>query len=114
MWHAGPAMALHDLGRSEESDEQLALLIGGFGDQDPEGVAKVYAWRNEKDAAFEWVSRYRATNSPGFTLILLDPAYRNLHNDPRWTALRQSLGYSDERLATPEFPVELLTQYRDE
>ena len=47
-------------------------------------------------------------------MILLDPVYRNLHSDPRWTALRQSLGYSDERLAALEFPVELLTQYRDE
>jgi hypothetical protein len=53
-------------------------------------------------------------NNPGFTLILLDPAYRNLHSDPRWTELRQSLGYSDEQLAALEFPVELLTQYRDE
>ena len=113
-WHAGLAMALHDLGRSEESDEQLALLIEGFGDQDPGGVAEVYAWRDEKDAAFEWVSRYRATNTPSFILILLDPVYRNLHSDPRWTALRQSLGYSDERLAALEFPVDLLTQYRDE
>lgn len=113
-WHAGLAMALHDLGRSEESDQQLALLIEGFGDQDPEGVAKVYAWRNEKDAAFDWLSRYRAQNDPSFTLILLDPVYRNLQDDPRWMALRQSLGYSDERLAALEFPVELLTQYRDE
>lgn len=114
MWHAGLAMALHDLGRSKESDEQLAILIEGFGDEDPGGVAKVYAWRKEKDAAFEWVSRYRSTNSPGFTLILLDPVYRSLHSDPRWTALRDSLGYSEERLAALEFPVELLTQYRDE
>lgn len=113
-WHAGLAMALHDLGRREESDEQLALMIGGFGDQDPEGVAKVYAWRDEKDAAFEWVSRYRAMNNPGFILILLDPAYRNLHGDSRWTVLRESLGFSDERLATLEFPMELLTQYRDD
>jgi hypothetical protein len=44
----------------------------------------------------------------------LNPAYQNLHNDPRWAALRDSLGYSEERLAALEFPVELLTRYRDE
>jgi hypothetical protein len=113
-WHAGLAMALHDLGRSEASSEHLALLIEGFGDQDPGNVARVYAWRDEKDAAFEWINRYRAKNNPGFTFVLLDPLYRNLHSDPRWTALRRSLGYSDEQLASLEFPVELLTQYREE
>jgi TolB-like protein/Tfp pilus assembly protein PilF len=114
-WHAGLAMALHDLGRSEESDEQLAQLIEGFGDEDLEGfVAKVHAWRNEKDAAFHWVNHYRATNGRSFVMILLDPTFQNLHDDPRWTALRDSLGFSDKTLATLEFPVELLTQYRDE
>lgn len=113
-WHAGRAMALHTLGRSEESDEQLALLIEGFGEQDPNGVAQVYAWRNEKDTAFDWLERFLATNRPNTTMVLLNPVYRDLHDDPRWTAVREKLGFSDEQLATLEFPVDLLLQYSDE
>ena len=111
--HAGLAMALHDLGRSAESDEQLTLLLDKFGDRNPEGVAQVYAWRNEKDAAFEWLNRFIETKHPTVVLILLEPVYRNLHDDPRWLELREMLGYSDEQLATVDFPVGLLTRYRD-
>lgn len=113
-WHTGLAMALHDLGRSEESDEQLAILVESFSEQYPDAVAQVYAWRNEKDAAFDWLKRFEAKNDPGTTLILLNPVYRNLRDDPRWTAVRDKLGFFEERLATLEFPVGLLTQYRDE
>ncbi len=111
--HAGLAMALHDLGRSAESDAQLELLIEGFGERNPEGVAIAYAWRNQKDAAFEWLNRFRTMNSPAFILVLLDPVYRNLHDDPRWLELRASLGYSEEQVAAIEFPVELFGQYHD-
>jgi TolB-like protein/Tfp pilus assembly protein PilF len=107
----GLAMAFHDLGRSAESDEQLALLIEDFGEQNQEGVAKVYAWRNEKDAAFEWLNRAR--DYPDFTMILLDPAYKNLHDDPRWASLSESLGFSEEILAKLKYPVELFARYHD-
>ncbi len=111
--HAGLAMAYFDLERQRESDEQLAILIEGFGDDDPRGVAAAYAWRNQKDAAFEWLERYRAQDDPGQTLLLLDPAFRNLRDDPRWKPLRESLGFSEQALATLDFPVDLLTQYHE-
>nr|MDJ0941749.1 hypothetical protein [Woeseiaceae bacterium] len=111
--HAGLAMAYFDLGRPGESDAQLATLIDGFGNAEPRSVAMVHAWRNEKDTAFEWLDRYAAQDNPGQTLLLLDPAFRNLRDDPRWQSLRESVGFSEQVLATLDFPVELLAQYRD-
>lgn len=112
--HSGLAMALHDLGRSEESDQQLALLVEGFGETYPHSIAQVYAWRNEKDAAFEWLKRFEEKKVPDMTLVLLNPVYSNLRDDPRWTPIRERLGLSDEHLERLEFPADLLTRYRDE
>ena len=111
--HAGLAMALHDLGRPAESDEQLATLIDNWGESNPEQVAQVYAWRNDKDEAFEWL-KLDETLTPRKSLMILDPVYRNLHDDPRWATVRAARGLSEQHLAMLEFPIGLLSQFRGE
>jgi len=109
--HAGLAMALHDLGRPGESDEQLAMLIDNWGEPYPEQVAQVYAWRNDRDEAFEWLEKDEDL-APRQAMMVLDPVYRNLHDDPRWAAVRAARGSSERQLAALEFPIGLLSQYR--
>ena len=110
----GLAMAFHDLGRSEESDEQLARFIEEHGEQNPREVAKIYAWRGEKDRAFEWFYRADETGRDGEGMLIANPLFRNLHDDPRLGAILEERGFSQAQLATLEFPVGLLTQYRGE
>lgn len=113
--YAGLAMALHDLGRSAESDEQLQILIERFGEQNPGQVAQPYAWRGDRDEAFQWLSKWLSNQdgrSPALVVqILLDPVYRKLHDDPRWAALREELGLPESRLAAIDFA--LPTQFTD-
>lgn len=112
--HVGLAMAFHDLGRAEESDERLQAYIDGYVENDLRDVARIHAWRGDKDLAFEWL--YRADEAaPDFQKrMTVDPLFANLHDDPRWTALLEVHGFSEAQLAALEFPVELLTQYRRE
>lgn len=112
--HAGLAMAYHELGRHDESDAQLRLLIDAFGDDNPLDVAKSHAWRGEIDEAFAWLARTDIGSHPMHTFIVLDPEFGKLHEDPRWQELRAALDLSVEGLEAIEFPAELLERFLDD
>lgn len=104
MAHAGLAITLHELGRHEESDAHLTALIEQCDEQHPVHIAQAHAWRNERDAAFEWIDKARDKQpGPMRVLMLFDPMYRNLHDDPRWTDLREQVGLFEDRLAAIQF-----------
>jgi TolB-like protein/tetratricopeptide (TPR) repeat protein len=112
--YAGFAMAFHELGRHGESDEFLSAYIEKFGEQFPLEVARAYAWRNDKDEAFDWLQQASRADPYGEPIMGVDPLFTNLHDDPRWEATLAAHGLSTAQLAALEFPVELLTRYRDE
>jgi TolB-like protein len=87
----GLAMIYHGLGDKQNSDEQLAILLGE-GEQWGVQIAFVYAWRGEKDKAFEWLERSRHLRDPGLHIIKYSPAFENLHDDPRWGAFLEKIG----------------------
>ena len=109
----GSAMALHSLGRYEESDAMLATLIENWGDEQPGAVAQVFAWRGDKDSAFEWLDL--ALDSDQSAKIqgtrrlarIGDPVFQNLHDDPRWEDVRRRTGLSSERIAAIEIDLSL-------
>ena len=110
---AARAMALHDLGRESESEEALAILIEHHGGEGSYYLVDVYAWIGNRDAAFEWLEKaYRLDKNYGqyghrFIRRISSPLWRNLHGDPRWDAMRERVGMSEERLAAIEFEVNL-------
>jgi tetratricopeptide (TPR) repeat protein len=119
---AGRAMALYTLGRYDESDAALAGLIGLREASDPNiaaysvGLAaQVFAWRNDKDSAFEWLDKalddtYADGGKPNtFADInrLQDPLFRSLHSDPRWEAYRERTGLPTSRIESVKFSGEL-------
>ena len=62
----------------------------------PEGdiayqVARVHAWRGERERAFEWLDRAYARHDLGLRLVKVDPFLRNLHIDPRFTAFLKKM-----------------------
>ncbi len=79
----GAALAHHDLGHARESQQLLDEMIAKYGHSAAYQIAQVYAWRGEKDRAFEWLERARAQRDAGLTILKVDPLVRGLRGDPR-------------------------------
>jgi TolB-like protein/cytochrome c-type biogenesis protein CcmH/NrfG len=92
------AMARWGQKRFPESDAALARLIEGFADTAAYQVAEVYAYRGEKDRAFEWLERAHRQRDGGVISTKSDPALAKLYDDPRWPVFLRELGLADDQL----------------
>jgi TolB-like protein len=88
--------------RVPESDAALAELTAKDSEVAAYQIAEVYAYRDDKDRAFEWLERARRQRDPGLASLRKDPLLPNLHNDPRWNALLHNMGLADDQLKTSE------------
>ena len=93
-----PAMARWSQKRIPEADAALAALIQNYADVAACQIGAVYAWRGEKDRAFEWLERARRQRDSGLVGLRSDPVYENLHSDPRWDAFLRTMGLADDQL----------------
>ena len=84
--------------RIPESDAALAELIAKNGETAAYQIAEVYAYRNDKDNAFEWLERARRQRDAGLPDLRTDPLLTNLHDDPRWNAFLHTMGLADDQL----------------
>jgi serine/threonine-protein kinase len=84
--------------RIPESDGALAELIEKDGETAAYQIAEAYAYRNDKDHAFEWLERARRQRDAGLPALRVDTLLPNLHNDPRWDALLRTMGLADDQL----------------
>jgi hypothetical protein len=80
-------MAYWALGRRAESDAALDQYKKKYSGRSAYEIAEGHAFRNEADAAFEWLDRAYRTHNPGMAWLKVDPMLRNLHGDPRYQAL---------------------------
>ena len=92
------AMARWSQKRIPESDAALARLIESSADTAAYQIADVYAYRGEKDRAFEWLERARRQRDSGLTGVRNDPLFAHLHEDPRWNAFVHAMGLADDQL----------------
>jgi TolB-like protein/Flp pilus assembly protein TadD len=92
------AMARWSQKRIPEADAALARLTEGFADVSAYNVAEVYAYRGDKDRAFEWLERARRQRDSGLDFMLCDPFLANLREDPRWDAFLHTMGLADHQL----------------
>jgi TolB-like protein/Tfp pilus assembly protein PilF len=93
MWsQAGAAMAEHSLGHPRESQRALDELIAQNAHDASYQVAQVYAWRGERDNAFEWLERAYAARDGGINRIKIDPLLVSLRTDPRFAAMVTKIG----------------------
>lgn len=86
--------------RVQESDAALAELTKKDAETAAYQIAEVYAYRGEKDRAFEWLERARRQRDPGLASLRKDPLLPNLHDDPRWNAFLHTMGLADDQLKT--------------
>ena len=84
--------------RIPEADASLADLTAKFGDTAAYQIAEVYAYRNNKDRAFEWLERARRQRDAGLPGLRLDTLLQNLHDDARWDAFLRTMGLADDQL----------------
>ena len=91
----GVAMVEHAGGHEKQSQAALKELIAKNAGDMAYQVADVYAWRGDKDKAFEWLERAFEQRDSGLNGIAWDPLFSNLKDDPRYGALLTKLGLSD-------------------
>jgi len=97
----GLALAYHDLGDQEKSTSALNDLIEKFADRAAFQIAEVYAWRDEKDNAFQWLEKAVEIHDSGIASVLADPALRTLRADPRWPVFLEKLGLMEYWVKMP-------------
>jgi len=88
---SGQAKAEYSLGHLDASQRVLEQLIAKYGNGSAYYVARVYAWRGEKDQAFEWLQRAYEQRDPGLTWIKIETDFRNVHDDLRYKALLRKM-----------------------
>jgi eukaryotic-like serine/threonine-protein kinase len=85
------------LGRLGASDEAITQLRTRYGSSLPGLAGLAYAYRNELEPAFQWLQRAVEQRQPEFAASLActpEPAFSPLHADPRFAALRSSIGFN--------------------
>jgi TolB-like protein/DNA-binding winged helix-turn-helix (wHTH) protein/Tfp pilus assembly protein PilF len=84
-------IAYHALGREKESDAALQELIAKYQAIAAYQIAEAYAFRNERDKAFEWLDRAYTQHDGGVSLTKVSPLLKNLHGDPRYVEFLKKL-----------------------
>jgi adenylate cyclase len=102
----GRLMALHDLGRQDEFELEFTQMIEKES-HNPEGIARVYAWTGQNDAAFEWLERMVAQESAGYAAAVKTDLYEPIKSDPRWQVFLEENGVTDEDMSHIEFNPQL-------
>jgi serine/threonine-protein kinase len=87
----GVAMAQHDLGNEPKSQRALSALVAKYGDNSAFQIAQAYAWRGDRDRAFEWLERGYREHDGGVGYLKVDPLLRKIRDDPRYTALLRKM-----------------------
>jgi serine/threonine protein kinase/Flp pilus assembly protein TadD len=85
------AMAEHTLGHAAESQQDLEQLIAQHAKEAAFQIAEIYAWRGERNKAFEWLERAYQQRDGGLSDIKTDPPLANLRDDPRYKAFLRKM-----------------------
>ncbi len=85
-------------GRKAEADAALQALIKKYADNSAYQVAEAYAYRGEKDLAFQWLERAYRQRDGGLTEMKGDPLLANLYNDARYLLFLKKMKLDDESI----------------
>ncbi len=95
---AGTAVAQHAIGDVAEEQKALDALRARFSESEPYMIAAVYAWRGDRERAFEWLDRAvaqrggRGVSRLRIRWIKHDPLLAKIRDDPRYEAVVQRMG----------------------
>lgn len=100
----GLAVAYHDLGDKQKSDNALGELIKEY-PEEVEHIAQAHAQRGEIDAAFRALNRAYDEGEFGLRELRVDPRWASLKADKRWAKLVERAGLSDAQVASVRLDV---------
>lgn len=92
---AGRALALYALHQQHESDAELRKFIEVTGLEWASEVARVYAFRGEREQALRWLDKAFQQRDPDLYFIKGDPLLKNLEGDPRYKAFLRKMNLPD-------------------
>jgi TolB-like protein/Flp pilus assembly protein TadD len=87
----GLADAYWALGQTRQADAALIRVERDGADDMPLEIAEAYAFRGNKDRAFEWLERAYAKRDSDLYYVKGDPLLRNLETDPRYKAFLRKM-----------------------
>jgi TolB-like protein/Tfp pilus assembly protein PilF len=85
------ALIYHALGRKADADASLMTLTREGADDHEFKIAQVYAYRGNRDRAFEWLDRAYLKRDPDLAGFKKDPFLKNLESDFRYKAFLRKL-----------------------
>ncbi|MCJ7553020.1 MAG: protein kinase, partial [Ignavibacteriaceae bacterium] len=90
----GMAIGYYALGRKKEANDKLNEFIKKYQNEWAFQIAEIYAYRNEKDKAFDWLERAYNQRDTGIPYYLKgDRLMRNLVKDPRYAAFMKKINF---------------------
>ena len=95
----GQAKAEYSLGHEDVSERILKQLISK---QTYFSIARVYAWRGDKDKAFQWAERAAKARDASITWLKIATDFRSLRGDPRYKALLKKMNLPSNESACPD------------
>jgi len=87
----GPSLVYYKLGRKKEADDMFNLYIKKYHGVDAYQIAEIYAYRGERDKAFEWLERAYIKRDGGLAGMVGDPLMHNIVKDPRYAAFMKKM-----------------------
>jgi len=89
----GDAMVDHTLGNAAASQRMVDAIVAepGVHEGGAYQVAQTFAWRGERDRAFEWLGRAVDNHDAGTMYLRYDPVLKDLRADPRYRKLLERL-----------------------
>jgi tetratricopeptide (TPR) repeat protein len=87
----GLALAYFANGKKTEADTIFQKFVKENQSDWAFQIAQIFAFRNEKDHAFEWLERAYAQRDGGLAQMKGDPLLKNLQSDPRYSAFLKKM-----------------------
>jgi TolB-like protein len=87
----GTALAQYSLGHAQQAQQALDEMIAKYAQVEAFQIAETYAWRGEKDKAFDWLERAYRQHDAGLAALKSSVLILKLRDDPRYAALLRKM-----------------------
>ena len=87
------AILYYHAGQTAESDKIMRNLLNNYADGNAYQIAEIYSMRGETDEAFKWLEQAYRERDSGITHAKVNPRFRPLHGDSRWTTILKKIGF---------------------
>jgi TolB-like protein/DNA-binding winged helix-turn-helix (wHTH) protein/Tfp pilus assembly protein PilF len=82
-------------GRPADADTALQALIAQHAATDASCIAMTYAYKNDKQAALQWLERAYAQRDTGLLEMVGEPLFKNISAEPRYHAILRAMNLPD-------------------